>query len=239
MSSQEPNPTTSTTAAPAPATPSTTTTKTPKAKTIKAVAGFSTMTDADLAILAGKVAAGLTNNPSFPNPPVDIPAFTAKVTTYTNSIQAALDGGANAKAVRNKDRKEIIVDMKLLAFHVQTASNDDMAVFTSSGFQAQQPVSTSGQPAAVPAFKTLDYGSASGSLTATINKAANASAYFIRYAPMTNGQPGAWTTVTAVKVNKKLTISGLTPGTTYGFQVQALGTTGYSEWSTLETIMCT
>jgi len=32
---------------------------------------------------------------------------------------------------------------------------------------------------------------------------------------------------------------GLTPGSTYGFQVQALGATGYTAWSTMETIMCT
>ncbi len=32
--------------------------------------------------------------------------------------------------------------------------------------------------------------------------------------------------------------SGLTPGTIYGFQVQALGPIGYSDWSDITTIMC-
>jgi hypothetical protein len=35
-----------------------------------------------------------------------------------------------------------------------------------------------------------------------------------------------------------ITISGLTPTTMYGFQVQALGVLGYSDWSTTETIVC-
>lgn len=247
MSSPDPSATTSTTTTSAAttsgatstaATTSTTTTKTQKTKAIKAVTSFSTMADADLAILAGKVAAGLTNNPNFTNLPVDMPTFNALVTSYTNAIQAALDGGANAKAVCAKDRKTVITDLKLLAISVQDASNGDMAIFTTSGFQAQQPTSTAGQPAAVPTIKNLDYGTTAGSLSITVNKAANASAYFIRYAAMANGQPGPWTTVTAVAVNKKLTISGLTSGASYGFQVQALGSTGYTEWCALETITC-
>ena len=35
-----------------------------------------------------------------------------------------------------------------------------------------------------------------------------------------------------------ITVSGLTPVTMYGFQVQALGVLGYSDWSTTETIGC-
>lgn len=31
---------------------------------------------------------------------------------------------------------------------------------------------------------------------------------------------------------------GLIPATTYGFEVQALGPIGYSDWSTTETIIC-
>jgi len=44
-------------------------------------------------------------------------------------------------------------------------------------------------------------------------------------------------TVTA-SIQKAITLSGLTPATIYGFQVQALGVLGYSDWSATETIMC-
>jgi hypothetical protein len=71
-----------------------------------------------------------------------------------------------------------------------------------------------------------------------IKKADGARAYFVHYAVMTNGQPGSWTTVTIPNVQKAVTISGLTPGVIYGFQVQALGSLGYSDWSDTTTIMC-
>ena len=42
---------------------------------------------------------------------------------------------------------------------------------------------------------------------------------------------------TAASIQKAITLSGLTPATIYGFQVQALGVLGYSDWSATETIM--
>jgi len=232
-------PAASTTSSSGSTTTASTTTTTTKAKVIKAETAFSTMSDADLSIRFGAVITGLTNNPSFPDLPVSLTTLGALGTSYTAAIQAALDGGTNAKAVCQKDRKAVITNLKLLAIYVQDNSNGDMAVFTSSGFQAQQPVSAKGQPSAVPAFRTLDYGTSSGQLTVTLKKAFNAGSYVIRYAPMTNGTPGAWTTVATLASGKKITISGLTPGTTYAFQAQSLGPTGYSDWSSTETIMCT
>jgi hypothetical protein len=69
-------------------------------------------------------------------------------------------------------------------------------------------------------------------------KAASAFAYNVRYAVMTNGVPGAWAIVPVAKAGKKTTISGLTPGAMYAFQVQALGSTGYTDWSDSKTIIC-
>ena len=205
---------------------------------IKAVAGFSKMTAADLSIYAGTVAKGLTGNAHFPSPPVDLTAFSTSVTAFTDAIQAARDGGANAKAVMAKQRKIVIQDMKVLVIYVQNNCNDDLSIFTSSGFTAQTPVKTTGLPVAAPAIRNLDYGTVSGQLTATIKKVAGGHAYFIRYGAVVNGAVASWTTISAATVNKKLVISGLTLGVTYGFQIQALGTVGYSDWSTLETIMC-
>src|SRR5260370_40161305 len=62
--------------------------------------------------------------------------------------------------------------------------------------------------------------------------------YFIRYSVMNGTTPGAWTTIPGASIQKAITLSGLTPATIYGFQVQALGVLGYSDWSATETIMC-
>ena len=55
---------------------------------------------------------------------------------------------------------------------------------------------------------------------------------------MNGTTPGPWTTTPAASIQKAITLSGLTPLTIYGFQVQALGVLGYSDWSATETIMC-
>jgi hypothetical protein len=55
---------------------------------------------------------------------------------------------------------------------------------------------------------------------------------------MTGNSPGPWTSIPIPKVNVKTTISGLTPGVTYAFQTQSLGSVGLSDWSDSTTIMC-
>jgi hypothetical protein len=59
-----------------------------------------------------------------------------------------------------------------------------------------------------------------------------------RRTSMNGTTPSAWTTIPAATIQKPITISGLTPTTIYGFQVQALGVLGYSDWSSIKTIIC-
>jgi hypothetical protein len=77
----------------------------------------------------------------------------------------------------------------------------------------------------------------SGQVVAAVKSVSGAKSYFIRYAAMNGTTPGPGTTVPAASIKKPTTISGLTPITMYGFQVQALGVLGYSDWSTTETIV--
>jgi hypothetical protein len=187
---------------------------------------------------ATAVIKGLTGNTAFPNPTIDLTAFGTAVTTYSNAIAAALDGGKNAIAIRDKERKLVIQDLKSLVVYVENNCNDDPATLTSSGFTVRTPVKTAGQPVAPPAIKNLDYGGNSGQITITLKKVPGAKVYFARYAPMTGGSPGSWTNLAIPNVNVKTTISGLTPGTIYAFETQSLGSVGYSDWSDSTTIMC-
>jgi hypothetical protein len=202
------------------------------------VTGFSKLSPNDLVNLARKVVNGLTGNAAFPNLPIDLTAFTTLINSLSDAIVAALDGGKNAKAVVKKQRKLVIQDMTLLAVAVQNNCNDDPQVFATSGFTAKSSVKTANQPVAVPKFRSLDYGPNSGSLLISIKGVLGARSYFVRYAVMTGVQPGPWTTLTIPNINKAYTLSNLTPTTTYGFQVQALGPIGYSDWSATETIIC-
>jgi len=211
--------------------------KTRKPAAVRAVTNFSSLSDSDLFTLATAVIKGLTGNAAFPSPPVDLTAFSNAVTSFSAATAAALDGGKNAKAVRNKERRVVIPDLKALALYVETNCKEDPAILTSSGFAVKTPVKTAGKPVPAPSIKTLDYGANSGQITITLKRVPGAKVYFARYAAMAGGSPGSWTNVPIPSI-KRTTISGLTPGTTYAFQTQSLGSLGYSDWSDSTTIMC-
>ena len=142
--------------------------KTTKAAPVRAVTNFSSLLDSLLLTLATAVIKGLTGNTAFPNPTVDLTAFGNTVMMFSAAIAAALDGGKNAKAIRDKQRKLVIQDLKSLALYVENNCNDDPATLTTSGFSVKTPVKTAGQPVVPPAFKTLDFGANSGQITVTL-----------------------------------------------------------------------
>jgi len=242
MSTQVPDTTAATPSTPAaPASTATTapaTTTTKKPASLKAVTGFGKLDSNALANMAHHIAKGVGGNPAyFPNPPIDPAALEASANTLSQAVLAAMEGGKTAKAVVQKQRKLIIQDLNLLAVFVQNVSNDDPVIFAASGFTAKPTGKSAPQPVAVPSFRSLGFGTNSGQVVAAIIGVAGAKSYFIRYAVMNGTTPGPWTTVPAATIRKPITISGLTPITMYGFQVQALGALGYSDWSTTETIV--
>jgi hypothetical protein len=232
MSSPAPN----TTAAPTTASAATTTTK---PASLKAVTGFGKLDPNALANTAHHISKGVGGNPVyFPNPPIDPAALDASANTLSEAVLAAMDGGKTAKAVVKKQHKLIVQDLNLLAVFVQNVSNDDPVIFAASGFTAKQTGKSAPQAVAAPTFRSLDFGVISGQILVSVKKQAGAKSYFIRYAVMNGTTPGAWTTIPAATIQKPITVSGLTPTTIYGFQVQALGALGYSDWSPITTIIC-
>jgi hypothetical protein len=138
--------------------------------------------------------------------------------------------------VVKKQHKLVVQDLNLFAVFVQNVSNDDPVIFAASGFTVKPTSKSAAQPVAVPSFRSLDYGSNSGQIALYVKKVSGARSYFIRYAVMNGTIPGPWTTIPAASIQKAITLSSLTPLTLYGFQVQALGVLGYSDWSATETI---
>jgi hypothetical protein len=235
MSTQAPD-TTAAPASTATTAPAATTTKKPAA--FKALTGFAKLDPNTLVNTAHHIAKGVGGNPVyFPNPPIDPAALDASANTLSEAVLAAMDGGKTAKAVVRKQRKLIVQDLSLLALFVQNVSNDDPAIFAASGFTAKPTGKSAPQPVGAPSFRSLDFGVNSGQIVVSVKKEAGAKSYFIRYAVMNGTTPGPWTTVPAATIRKPTIISGLTPITMYGFQVQALGVLGYSDWSTTQTIV--
>jgi hypothetical protein len=246
MSTNDPNTMATAASTPStPAAPASTVTTAPAATTtkkpasLKAVTGFGKLDPNALANTAHHVAKGVGGHPVyFPNPPIDPNALDASANTLTEAVLAAMDGGKTAKAVVKKQHKLVVQDLNLLAVFVQNVSNDDPAIFAASGFTAKQTGKSAPQPVGAPAFRSLDFGVNSGEIVVSLKKQAGAKSYFIRYAVMNGTMPGAWTTIPIASIQKPITISGLTPTTIYGFQVQALGVLGYSDWSPITTIIC-
>jgi len=215
-----------------------TTSNTPKP--IHAVVGLTKMTDGIVTPLLDASLQGLLANPKiYTKPPVDLNDYANDITAYKGAIAAALDGSKTAVAQKNKLRNAAIQDYKLLARYVEKISNGDMATFLLSGFQPKS-VTKNVTPPASDAIRKVVPGKTSGNIDVTLMRQRGAKSYNLRYSPVPpGGTPASWVTVPVAGVRPPTTISGLTPGTTYAFQVQALTKDGHSDWSDSVTLMCT
>jgi hypothetical protein len=123
------------------------------------------------------------------------------------------------------------------AHYAEGACNQDMAAFLLSGFKAATVGPVAPQPLAQPTIKSVDHGN-SGELVVAMTKVDHAKVYQVHFGVSVAGAtPAAWTEVTLPN-SKPATISSLTPGTTYQFQVRAYGALGWTAWSDPITRMC-
>src|SRR5262249_12396804 len=99
-------------------------------KTIKA-AGLASLVGAPLIAVSQAVWTGLTGNPAYPNPSVDLTVLKAAVDGYTAALAAALDGGKTALLERDVKRVALIRILQNLASYVEHNCKDDMSTFTS------------------------------------------------------------------------------------------------------------
>jgi hypothetical protein len=210
-----------------------------KLKQIKVSFRFSKLLDADLVARSNAICTGMTGNPAYPSPPVDLASFKSAIDSYTASIVDALDGSKKAIVERNKQREALVKVLQLLGRYVEIHCKDDMTTFLSSGFEAASHARTPAQPLPPATILKVDQGN-TGQLLLSIKPLARARSYEVRYAPLgTGGTPSAWATATFTSAKKAAPVNSLTPGTTYAFQVRALGRLGYTDWSDSATRMCT
>jgi hypothetical protein len=181
---------------------------------------------------------GLLNNPKFTNPPVDLATYKAGIDQYSALIIDAEDGGKKAKAAMNKQRVVVLKMYTLLGHYVETACNDDLATFSTSGFpQAAARTKTAPAPLTEAKFSWIDRGPNSGDVVVQPEKQTGAIAFDVRYALQgAGGVLGSWTTITITKP-KKVTITGLTLAGIYQFQIRALGVLGYTDWMDTKTFV--
>ena len=209
-------------------------------KPIHALIGLTHLTDGDVTpILDASLQGMLANTKIYSKPPVDLNDYNNHISAYKSSIPAAQDGSKTAVAQTKKLRHAAMLDYKQLARYVEATANGDMATFMLSGFQPKSTTKNATPPLS-EAVRKLAKGKTSGSTDVTLMRQRGAKSYNLRYAPIPpGGTPAIWATIPVAGVRPPTTILGLTPGTTYAFQVQALTKDGHSDWSDSVTIMCT
>jgi hypothetical protein len=128
--------------------------------------------------------------------------------------------------------------LRRLRHYVDENCGNDLSVLLSSGFQAA--VTTRVRlPLANPSILNLGLGN-STELVLKVTPIAHAKCYEVRMAVVGAGNtPGPWQSAGLFTNSRSMTINGLTPGTTYMFQVRAVGgSTRYSDWSNPVSRMC-
>ena len=167
----------------------------------------------------------------FTMPPIPLPTLKQDSDNLAVSIAAAKEGGPKEIAQREKDRLTLEHDLDLLGSYALKVANGDSAVLTSSGFIPLPPrIRSEPQPLPTPGAPEIEQG-VTGQFNVSVSPIKGAHNYEVHWAPVINGLPGTWTTATLAIARKPLTITGLTPGTTYAFQVRAYGKAGWTDWS--------
>ncbi len=211
---------------------------TDKVKKIKVSLGFGKMMDLDLLKRLDAIHNGMTNNPAFSTPPVDMATFKTAIDSYNVLTTDALDGGKKVISAKRKQREVAIKIATQLGHYVEAACNNDLATFNPSGFVAVSNTRTPPQPLPAATIKWVDRGSISGQVLLKVTPLPGAVAYDVRYSVLGNGgTPGPWTSLT-LPGPKTPTFNNLTPGASYAFQVRALGRLGYTDWSDSTTFIC-
>ena len=208
-------------------------------KTIK-TAGIASLVGTPLIAVAHAALTGLTGNPAYPNPSVDLPVLKTAIDGYTAALAAALDGGKTALLERDAKRVALIRILQKLAIYVEHNCNDEMSTYTSSGFTPRIAGSRAQQPMSPASILGIDSGANSGQMQIAVKpQPKQARTFELRYATLdAGGALGPWTTVTLLKAKPAPVVTGLTPGTNYAFQVRALGALGYTDWSNSMTRFC-
>jgi len=210
-----------------------------KAKTIRPLDGFTGVPDADVVSRGIAVHTGMTGNSNFPSPPVDLTAFKTGIDSLSALIAEALDGSKKVVAEKNKQRHAVIKMLRLLGRYVEVNCKDDMAIFKSSGFEPALTAHVARQSLS-QSIRKIQHGPNSGQLGVQIKAHPKALSYDLRYGVTVNGGiPATWTIQLVTSVKTPVTLNGLTPGTTYAFQVRVLEKRGFTDWSDSATFMCT
>jgi Fibronectin type III domain len=211
-----------------------------KTKPIKAIFGFTKATPDNLDARANAVLAGVYADPAYVKltPPIDKATFQAAANSYSTLKTAALDGGKKAIAARNHQGQILGKMLRQLALWVEANCNENMNTFLASGFLAATASPGKTQPV-TESIRKIEPGKA-GEFLLTPTTVPGAGSYEVRYTQaVVGGTPTNWATQLARGTRPPMSITGLTPGVSYVFQIRAVTKAGTTDWSDPITRICT
>lgn len=204
---------------------------------------FNSLKSADFVVQVEQVVAAMTGNTAFPEPwPANVPTL-AQIQTDLAAFQAAATatsaGDKTRIAERKASRSKLQSDMTLLAYYLQSASQGDETLLSSTGFPLRGPVvqpRIADVPGAPEDFQ-LTRGPLSGTLTARVRRVPKAASYD---AQVTSADPtveGNWLAAGSFKNCSRIELQGLTPGKVYYVRLRALGSGGPGAWTIPSSLM--
>ncbi len=193
--------------------------------------GFRNASAMTILAIGEKVLAGMSGNPSFPDPPVSMEILERALDDFSRAIQAQATGGTLATATRNNARRKVMKLLSRLALYVEDKSNNDLPTLLSSGFPARNR-----SRAQVPFPKAVILNITrrrSGQLNLQVRAIPNARGYQVVCTEVgPDGGLGRSPDAGVFTNSRSIPIGGLTPGKVYSFRVRAIGgSTGSGDWS--------
>lgn len=187
---------------------------------------FAKLPDFELDNFAQGVIDAMTNNGTFPSPPVTLAILQAAKNDFTAKMAAAQTGGVADTAAKNSSRQTLITMLRDVANYVQINCRNDPALLLSSGF-SMQSTNRAQVELEQPTGLVLKNGG-SCQLVARVDPVKNAHMYEGRI----KLSDGDWLPSVFSGDSKHINFNGLTRGKDYTAQVRALGgSTGQSDWS--------
>jgi hypothetical protein len=203
--------------------------------------GFERLSDLDAIALAGAVIKGVYVGKAVAAPPIDQQTLQTAVDDVNGAIAALAQsgGGTTATLVKKKKREILNGLLRKIAHYVQANCNDDLQVVANCGFQAKTAAVRSTIPLEKAQIQSVDNGH-STQLVVTARKVPHAKAYHVQLAAVgANNTMGPFQPAGIFAKFRSMTLTGLTPGTSYAVQVRAWGgSLGFGDWSDAVSHMC-
>ena len=199
------------------------------------------LSDPDAIAFAGTVIKGVcVDKVIAAAPPFDEATLQTAVDDLKGAIaaQAQAGGGTVVTAVKKKKRNVLDGLLRKLAHYVQANCNDDVQLVVKAGFQARATSARSQtqlDKATILSVENVH----TRQVVVNARKVSGAKLYEAQTAIVSANNTGSFQSAGVFSKARSMTITGLTPGTTYAIQVRALGgSTGSGDWSDTVTRIC-